>query len=125
MKNLGLQELGTLVDDADELMVALLAYRRMLTLRIGALKAEKGLDLFRPEVEKCRLEKAKELARKIRMDPEFASSILYTIMRNSLRQQIIQVDGRRGDDEPPGVNEAELYPVLREALICLLASVGP
>lgn len=116
-----LENLGAQIDEVDTLLVALLAYRMGLSLRIGLLKKANGQSAFRPEVEDLRLAKAVGMAKKLGLNPNFAFSTMYGVISESRAQQIIKL---RGDDLP-GLESDELYRILDRGLMCLNEHVAP
>ncbi len=94
LKSLTLNELGARIDLTDELVVNLLSHRTALSLNVGALKLATGEPIFRAKAEEDRLEKVRKLANEFGISPNFAYSLLYAIIGESCKQQMIQLQGR-------------------------------
>jgi len=125
LKSLTLKELGARINSTDELLMMLLSHRMGLSLNVGALKLATGEPIFRPEAEEGRLEKARELANEFGISPNFAYSLLYTIIGESCKQQMIQLQGRPYDRPPDVKTDEEWHRILKQNLVQLTERVAP
>jgi len=118
-ENLDLKELGKRLYGVDMLIVALLKRRMDLALQVGEYKIEKGQKIFRASVESKRLAQVRAEARKCKLSPHFAVSILYQAIDESCKQQMIQlqnVDTRRRKGPK---TEDDRYRLLKKNLLLL------
>ncbi len=99
MKIETLDDLGARLKTIDRQLVFLLAKRMELALRVGSVKArekEKGKQvIFRQSVEDDRLQDARVLAKDFGLNPNFIHSLLYLIVNESCKQQMILMQGAK------------------------------
>jgi ubiquinone/menaquinone biosynthesis C-methylase UbiE/chorismate mutase len=126
IRSLDLQELGQRIDQVDELLFAVIARRTGLSLNVGAYKraVDPPLPIFRKDVELGRLANARRLAGELGIDPDFAELVLYMIIGESCKRQMIQLQGRV-DTLPDPQNEDDWYRILRDNLLRLTERIAP
>lgn len=124
LRSLNLEQLGGRIEDIDELLLILLAHRMALSLDAGAVKRATNQAIFRRDKEKERLEKARTSAERLGLDPDFVSSMLYAIIGESCKQQVIQLQGNY-NSLPDTENEEERYRILKRNLLGLTERIAP
>lgn len=115
---LDLMQLGIMIKKVDRLIVELLAKRKALALQVEEYKRSKGDPIYRPEVEKERLDQAVIWANDYGLNPEFVRSVLHTIINESCKDQMRQLQEASSVDNQ-NVNE------WRDNLLKLTARVAP
>ena len=90
-KLLNLSQLGGRLAKVDMMLMALLKRRMDLALQVGEYKISKAEKIFRAKIESKRLAQVRIWARKNKMNPHFAETVLYTIIGESCKQQMIQL----------------------------------
>jgi len=79
-----IEKLRREINNVDQELVSLLAKRFQLTSQIGAIKREKGLDVFDKNREQEILEKWLQVSD---LEPEFLKNILNLILSESKKRQ--------------------------------------
>jgi len=79
-----IEKLRREINNIDQDLVSLLAKRFQLTSQIGAIKREKGLDVFDKNREQEILEKWLQVSD---LEPEFLKNILNLILSESKKRQ--------------------------------------
>lgn len=117
--DLDLEELGSRLARVDILLMTLLKRRLELALQVGTYKMKRGLPSIRLKVENQRLAKIRAWARKNKMNPHFAEAMLYGIISESCKQQLIQLQrtSKRKLKDPE--NDDQWYQVLKGNLLRL------
>ena len=100
------------------LVVALLKRRMDLALQVGEYKLKNGQKIFRASVESKRLAQVRAEARKCKLSPYFAESILYQAIGESCKQQMIQLQNAATRRKEPET-EAARYRLLKKNLLLL------
>lgn len=118
-ENLDLKELGKRLYGVDMLIVALLKRRMDLALQVGEYKIEKGQKIFRANVESKRLAQVRAEARKCKLSPHFAASILYQAINESCKQQLIQLQNADARRRKGPKTEDDWYRLLKKNLLLL------
>ncbi|OKY26270.1 bifunctional chorismate mutase/prephenate dehydrogenase [Thalassotalea sp. PP2-459] len=75
------------IDEVDSQLVVLLAKRRTITSKVGALKSQVGMPIYAPDRETQLLMKRREQAEQAGVCPELIEDILRRLMRDSYRSQ--------------------------------------
>jgi ubiquinone/menaquinone biosynthesis C-methylase UbiE/chorismate mutase len=89
--NLTLEQLGRSLLQVDT-QIMNLAHRRMeLAHQVGHVKRRDNQPIYRAEIEEDRLKFARELARKLGLNPHFASALLYLLIDEACKLQMIQL----------------------------------
>ncbi|KKT30959.1 MAG: hypothetical protein UW27_C0001G0054 [Parcubacteria group bacterium GW2011_GWA1_44_13] len=117
--NLDLEELGKRLYGVDMLIVALLKRRMDLALQVGEYKIEKGQKIFRASVESKRLAQVRAEARRCKLSPHFAASILYQAINESCKQQLIQLQNAATSRNKGQKTENDWYRMLKKNLLLL------
>lgn len=114
---LNLEELGARLARVDTLMMVLAKRRMELALQVGVFKRHANQKIFRADVENRRIAKIKEWAAEHGLNPNFAASLLYLLIDESCKQQMIQLQEESLSVEPR--NEDEWYEGLKKNLLLL------
>jgi SAM-dependent methyltransferase/chorismate mutase len=126
IRSLDLKQLGARIEAIDELLFILIAYRMAFSLNVGAYKraTKKKSKIFRKGPENRRLVLARKMGKKLGLNPNFAASILYGIIGESCKQQMIQLQGNY--DVPPDINDEDgWHRFLRQNLLKLTQRIAP
>ena len=75
------------IDQLDSELVQLLAKRRQVTSRVGALKSEVGMPIYAPDREASLLEQRRQQASEQGVNPDLVQDILRRIMQDSYSSQ--------------------------------------
>ncbi len=124
IRSLNLEQLGSRIEAIDEFLLMLVAHRMSLSLNVGAYKRATNQPIFRGDREDERLEKVRELAEKFGLSPHFADSMLYNIIGESCKQQMIQLQAT-GEAPPSAEDEDEWYGILKQNLLKLTEAIAP
>lgn len=116
---LDLKELGRRLCGIDMLVVALLKRRMDLALQVGEFKIQNGQKIFRASVEARRLAQVRSEARKCKLNPHFAETVLYHIIGESCKQQMIQLQNAATRRRKKPKTEEEWYHSLKKNLLLL------
>jgi len=116
---LDLRELGDRLKMVDQHIVALLAQRMELARQVERYKRHRGQPIIRFEVEDDRLNKIAGLARERGLNPNFLFSLFYSIIAESCRVQINQMQ-----IEPVVVEDISLQQ-LKDNLLSLTKEIAP
>ena len=123
IRSLNLKELGSRIEALDLLLLTLVAHRMTLSLSVGAYKKANGEKIYRRDAEKKRLDTARHIAVNSGLDDNFAHALLYLIIDESCKQQMIQL---QGDYQLTDLkDEQERYANLRQNLLRLTEAVAP
>lgn len=117
--DLDLKELGARLAKVDILLMSLLQRRMELAFQVGTYKMKKGLPFIRLKVEKERLAKIRQWARKHKMNPHFVNSILYLVIGESCKQQLIQLQSTSKRKLKDPENDDQWYQILKRNLLKL------
>ncbi len=129
--DLDLPELGARIEKIDLLLMALIQRRMELSTLVGKRKLrdreqkpEKGgrkkrVPFVRLSVEKKRVAGVRAWARKHKMNPHFAEAILYAIISESCKQQLIQLQNAGGRHLRDPESDDQRYRVLKRNLLRL------
>lgn len=123
IRSLDLKELGKRIESIDLLLLTLVAHRMHLSLNVGAYKKAKGEKIYRRAAENKRLDAARFIAVNGGLDDNFAHSLLYAIINESCKQQMIQLQDK--DFQVPDFkDEEESQENLRQNLLKLTEAVA-
>lgn len=115
---LDLKELGQRLAKVDGLIMKLVANRMSLAAQVGTYKRRKGEAIFRADIEDRRIEVVREIAKSIGLNPHFAETLLYLLINESCKLQMIQLqDGSFAGST--AVTENEWYRELKRNLVML------
>ncbi|MCE9541055.1 methyltransferase domain-containing protein [Candidatus Kaiserbacteria bacterium] len=87
---LNLPTLAGRIRMVDEFLVQLLASRHRLSLQVSASKRAGGEPVFRSEIERERIDAAAEYGAKLGLNPDFVRAIMYVVIGESCKDQIIE-----------------------------------
>ena len=116
---LSLEKLGDRLRKVDMLVVALLKRRMDLALQVVEVKVKNGQKIFRAQTEARRLAQVRAEARKLKLNPHFVESILYSSINESCKQQMIQLQSMSARRHKEQKNEEDLYCLLKKNLLIL------
>jgi chorismate mutase/ubiquinone/menaquinone biosynthesis C-methylase UbiE len=123
IRSLDLKELGKRIEAIDLLLLTLVAHRMNLSLNVGAYKKAKGENIYRRDAENKRLDIARFIAVNGGLDDNFAHALLYSIINESCKRQMIQLQDK--DFQLPDFkNEEEALENLRQNLLKLTKAVA-
>jgi len=117
---LNLEQIGKRLRQVDQELVALMGQRMRLSLQVEEYKRTRNEAIFRPDVEKRRLDEVCELARHHGMNPEFARSVFYAIIGESCKMQMIQLQ-KNANLPNENMDEEQWNARLKENLLNLTA----
>lgn len=117
-KNLDLKELGRRLFGIDMLIVSLLARREDLAGQVGEYKRERGQKIVRKGIEARRLAQVRAEARRLKINPHFATSMLYNIIGESCKYQLEQLQKTATRHGKP-MTEDGWYRLLKKNLLIL------
>jgi chorismate mutase len=83
-----LAELRRSIDNIDAALIYLLAERFACTLKVGRLKAARGLPPADPARERAQVARLRRLAEAASLDPEFAEKFLNFIFKEVIRHHV-------------------------------------
>ena len=84
-----LDELRVRISEIDDQILRLAAERLDAARKVGEIKREsRDMTIVKPDVESKKYMAIKEKARELGLDPEFAASLLYVLMAESVRTQV-------------------------------------
>ncbi len=123
-RSLTIEQLGSRIGMVDHLILALVANRMNLALNVGSLKKSEDKIIYDRKREKNRLDTARYLAvNGLGLDDNFAHALLYMIIDESCKQQMIQVQNK--DFVPVDTKtDEEWYQHLKSNLLKLTAAVA-
>ncbi len=122
---LSIAELGDRLKRVDTLLMTLLKRRMDLALEVGRRKKEEGKTdsrkrrIFNPRREADRLKGVHDWARKHGMNPHFARTVLYTIIGESCKEQMIQMQREGQEKDSAQQTEQQWRKILRRNLLTL------
>lgn len=108
----------------DDMIFRLIRTRMSIAGDVAAFKKKTGEPIFRSGIEDARIEKVRRLAEEIGLNPHFAESILYFLIDESCKQQMIQLQsGETATQELPDDLDAR-FKVFRHNLIELTRTIA-
>lgn len=113
---LELDESGRRIKVTDATIMRLIKHRMDLALEVGKRKSIDMDPIFRKKVEDERIEKIRSVATSIGLNEHFAVAVLYALINESCKQQMIQLQ-EQSTVAPLG--EAEEYQILKGNLLRL------
>lgn len=125
IRSLNLEQLGRRIDAIDKLVCILIAHRMELSLNVGAFKqaCNPPIPIHNGDREHDRLDVVQNHARELGIDSDFMRSMLYNVIGESCKQQMIQL--QKGEELPPDVDDDDWYQFLRSNLLSLTRKVAP
>lgn len=115
---LNLDELGERLATVDTMIMQLVARRMELAAQVGKYKRERGERIFRADIEDRRIDAIRRWADIHGLNPHFAESILYALINESCKLQMIQLQEDALRARPPE-NEDQWYEALKRNLLIL------
>lgn len=122
-KNNRLEILAKRLLSVDKHLIHLLSRRIRLAEEVAMVKLEEDSPLYRPEIEAKRLDQVEDWASQEGVNPEFARSLLYSIIGESCKKQIGLTDSLRLGENVERFNPS--YEELRKNLIELTRMWAP
>jgi len=125
-KLLNLKELSDPIGKVDRTLIAVIAERMRLSRQVEAYKRQEGEPIVRYEAEDNRLAVIEEIAKEFGINPHFARGLLYFIIDESCKVQLIQLQEKGGipDNLYEGDDEG-WYRHLKQNLLELTALFAP
>ncbi|MEK7576068.1 MAG: methyltransferase domain-containing protein [Patescibacteria group bacterium] len=117
------KQIGKLIETGDEQLFDWIRRRMTLALRIEEVKRELGEEIVRVTVESKRLDAAAQVAERCGLNPHFAQALLYLIIGESCKMQLMQWQGHH-DQDWEELNEEQQYDVLKRNLLCLTEAIA-
>lgn len=88
---LDLKSLGEKLRLIDQGIMDLVSKRMQLAKQVGLFKYLKGEEISRPPIEDIRIANIKQYAESMGLNPNFASLLLYALIDESCKEQLIQL----------------------------------
>lgn len=85
-----LETLGEELRLTDQNIIDLAFKRMQIAKKIGSIKYLNGDQISRPAIENIRINNIKQYAESIGLNPNFAATILYSLINESCKEQMIQ-----------------------------------
>ena len=117
--DLDLKELGARLAKVDILLMELLKRRMELAFQVGTYKMKNGKKFIRINVENQRLAKVRTWARKNKMNPHFVNAVLYSVIGESCKQQLVQLQNTSKCRLKDPENDDHWYRMLKSNLLKL------
>lgn len=117
-KLLNLEELGSRLATVDTMIMQLIMRRMELAEQVGKYKRRKGERIFRAEVEDRRIDTIRKWATAHGLNQHFAESILYALINESCKLQMIQLQEEVLESNEPQT-EDQWYEKLKRNLLVL------
>lgn len=123
MPRRNLDELGAMLKLTDRQIVDLVGIRLSLSREVEEAKREKGQPIVRLDIEQARLEQIARWAEEVGLNPGFAISVLYSIIGESCKVQLMQLQ-----EAPPLLafdeDEEARYQELKISLLKLTEAIA-
>ena len=95
-QNLDLHTMGARLKMVDEVLVQMLAARHRLSLQISGIKRAAGEPIYRHDIELRRIESTRRYGESLGLNPEFVAGIMYSLIRESCMDQVIDRESNPG-----------------------------
>lgn len=115
---LNLEELGIRLKRVDTMMMTLAKRRMELAQQVGLYKRRANQKMFRADIEDKRIAETKEWGAEHGLNPNFTASLLYLLINESCKQQMIQLQEESLSITEPKT-EGEWYEGLKKNLLLL------
>jgi len=92
--DLKLKKIGFKLARIDQQLVCLMARRINLSRKVADAKNQTGDPIYRASAERARLRRISKWATEQGINPEFARTLLYSIIGESCKQQMIHLQTR-------------------------------
>lgn len=115
---LDLKQLGARLAKVDTMILTLAKRRMELAQQVGLFKRRANQKIFRADIEDERIVRIKELALEQDLNPNFAASLLYLLINESCKLQMIQLQEESLSTVEPQTDN-EWYESLKENLLLL------
>lgn len=117
-KLLNLEELGSRLATVDTMIMQLIMRRMELAEQVGKFKRQKGERIFRADIEDRRIDAIRKWASVHGLNQHFAESILYALINESCKLQMIQLQEEVLESVEPQT-EDQWYQRLKRNLLVL------
>jgi SAM-dependent methyltransferase/chorismate mutase len=117
-KILDLKDLGHRLATVDVMIIQLIARRMGLAEQVGKYKRKNGDMIFRGDIEDKRIEEIRKISVSLGINPHFAESILYMLINESCKLQMIQLQEEILNTEHPQ-NDNQWHKKLKQNLLVL------
>lgn len=125
IRSLTVSQMGARIDQIDEFILILIAQRMRLSLNVAAWKGsqEPPQPIFRKDKEDERLRNAMVIGEKLGLKPNFVFAMLYTLIGESCKEQMIELQGKF--KRLPDVKDDEWFDLLKQNLLELTEIIAP
>jgi len=87
--------LGKRISAIDIAIMKLMEQRIRLVRKVAKFKINNGQKIVRLKIEKQRIDAVRKWAKTNGMDPNFAQQVLYAIINESCKQQLVELEKSR------------------------------
>ena len=112
-----------MLERTDHQLVDLLSTRMRLSRFVEECKRDKGESIVHKEREDDRLTKVDQWAKENKINPHFARAVLYFIIDESCKVQLMQLQGEHGE-LISHLNEDDYYAALKASLLALTSVIA-
>lgn len=105
--DLDLKKLGSRLATVDKMLVRLLKRRSDIARDVGVFKIKRNLPTVRLDIEETRLKECGELATKLGVSQHYVRQVLYSVIGESCKQQLILKEGTRPEELKDPENDDE------------------
>ena len=123
LRSLSLDQLGRRIGGIDRMILRLIAHRMGLAVSVGARKRADDQEIYRKDTEDKRIDGYRVEGRKHGLNESFVESIMYAIIGESCKQQMIRLQ-RPHDPLPNPKNADEWFDMCRQSLLKLTERVA-
>lgn len=114
---LSVDDLAKHLHEVDSMLMLLVKKRMELVDQVGRVKRRDNADIFRPSIEDERIKQAREWAKMHGVNEHFAESLVYLLINEACKRQLIQLQNRAIGVEPE--TEEEIYQMQKADLLKL------
>ncbi len=108
----------------DDMIFRLIRTRMSIAADVAAFKRRTGESIFRSSVEDARIERVRKLAEDIGLNPHFAASMLYLLIDESCKQQMIQIQSEVAQEYELPEDPSDRFRTFRHNLIELTRAIA-
>jgi len=117
-KLLNLEDLGSRLATVDTMIMQLVMRRMELAEQVGKYKRRKGERIFRADIEDRRIDAIRKWASTHGLNQHFAESILYALINESCKLQMVQLQEEALESNEPQT-EDQWYEKFKRNLLVL------
>ena len=123
LRSLSVDQLGKRSGMTDRLLLRLLAHRMGLAVSVGARKRADDQEIYRRDTENQRIDALRIEGRKLGLNESFVEAIVYFIIGESCKQQMIRLQ-KPHDPLPNPKDSEEWFQMCRQNLLKLTEKVA-